>query len=100
MTGVVIILVICVLIAVTTQYFFWRGRIKQINNLEGDWIKFQSAARRNDIVGLNTYGEKLIWNKYVNQKQINFINEVLSRQVEKYPQLLKLYGFSKSRHEY
>lgn len=61
---------------------------------------FLDAEKSNDIDLINSLGEKLIWNRYISQDQIDKLNESLSRRVSDHPKLANLYDISKQRRSY
>jgi len=101
-TGPSIFLFLSVLlfIAVTIQILLRRSRKKDKLSLDADWQNFLTASSTEDIEGINNYGDKLIWNKYLKQNQLTQISKVVELNIDKYPELkkLKLNAYNKQLH--
>ena len=78
------------LVAIGIYYFLWKDRLNDKKNLEKDWQKFLKSESQNDIMGIASNGDKLIWNKYLLSEQLNKIIEVTNSRVIKFPELKKL----------
>jgi ATP-dependent Zn protease len=80
---------ILILIAIIIQYFLWKDRMKDKNSLNHYWQKFLESESNNNVRDLKFNGEKLIWNKYLKNEQLEKIIDVVNR-VKNYPTLKKL----------
>jgi len=83
-------LIIISLIFIGIYYFIWKDRIKDRNNLDLDWQMFLKSEDSNDIKRLDYYGNKLIWNKYLQSEQLEKIINVVETRISDYPELKKL----------
>jgi hypothetical protein len=77
---------ILVLIVLIIQYFLWKDK----NSLNYYWQKFLDSESNNDMRGLKFNGEKLIWNKYLKNEQLEKIIDVVNSRVKNYPTLKRL----------
>lgn len=95
-----IMVVFCLLFMIITQVVFWMHRIMARKNIIAHWLKFLEAEKSNDINLLNLYGDKLIWNRYISQDQIDELNNSLLFRLKDHPVLKSLYDVSKNRRSY
>ncbi len=95
-----IIFLFCFLFMIVTQWVFWMRRKLARRNIISDWRYFLDAEKSNDVELLNLYVDKLIWNRYISQDQIDQINKVISVRVENYTNLGDLYNVTKNRRSY
>ena len=92
--------IFCFLFMIITQVVFWRNRKLARKEIITDWTKFLNAEKANNINSMKLYGEKLIWNRYISQDQIDKLNESLSLRLKKNPKLESLYEVTKDRRSY
>ena len=85
---------------IITQIVFWRNRKKARQNIILDWKKFLAAENSDNIELIKKYGERLIWNRYISQDQIDKLNDSLSTRLENHPELSSLYEVTKNRRSY
>ena len=97
---VLVVMAACFVFMIVTQVVFWRNRKEARKRIITDWSKFLEAEHSNDIVLIKLYGDKLIWNRYISQDQINKLNESLSSRLKNHPQLSTLYDVTKNRRSY
>ena len=90
----------CFLFMIITQVVFWMHRKRARKNIISDWLKFLNAEKSNDIDLINVYGDKLIWNRYISQDQIDILNEVLALRFNDHSILSDLYSVTKNRRSY
>lgn len=83
-------LIFIVIISIGINYFLWKDKKLDKKNLDSDWQKFLKAVSINDIKGIEVYGDKLIWNKYLLKEQLNQILDEVNSRVTNYPELKKL----------
>lgn len=85
---------------ILVQYFLWKSRAKDKETIHSDWESFLKASSKNNIQELNYYGDKLIWNKYLKQKQLSEITRIVDSKIKVYPELeqLKLNALNKQLH--
>ena len=83
-------LVIISLISIGIYYFIWKSKAKDKRNLDKDWQEFLKAESINNIKGIASNGDKLVWNKYLQIKHLDKIIEVTNSRVDKFPVLKKL----------
>ena len=93
-------MMMCFVFMIITQIVFWKQRQLARERIITDWAKFLNAERFNDIKSIKLYGDKLIWNRYISQEQIDRLNEVLASRLEKHPSLESLYEVTKNRRSY
>ena len=88
------------IIAIGIYYFMWKDRLNDKRNIEKDWQKFLKSESINDIKGIASNGDKLIWNKYLQDKQLDKIIDVVKNKVSDFPELKKLENnaFNKKLH--
>nr|WP_321230327.1 hypothetical protein [uncultured Psychroserpens sp.] len=86
--------------ALLFQYYVWKSSKVDKIIIEEHWQKFLKADSQNDIEGIKTYADKLVWNKHIETEQLNKIMEAINSRVEKYPEFEKLSNviFNKNRH--
>ena len=96
----IIAMAICFLFMIITQVVFWRNRKLARKEIITDWTKFLNAEKSNNVNSMKLYGEKLIWNRYISQDQIDKLNESLSLRLKKNPKLESLYEVTKDRRSY
>ncbi|WP_299098958.1 hypothetical protein [uncultured Winogradskyella sp.] len=83
--------VLIIVVAIITGYVYVRkNKLKDKTNLENHWQKFLRADSLNDINGIDFYGNKLIYNKYLRIEQLDVISKVANSKVNNYPKLNKL----------
>ena len=90
----------CFAFMIITQIVFWKQRQLARERIITDWAKFLNAERFNDIKSIKLYGDKLIWNRYISQHQIDRLNEVLVSRLEEHASLESLYEVTKNRRSY
>ncbi len=95
-----IVIILCFVFMIITQIVFWKQRQLARERIITDWAKFLNAERFNDIKSIKLYGDKLIWNRYISQEQIDRLNEVLASRLEKHASLESLYEVTKNRRSY
>ncbi len=78
------------LIALGIHYFLWKARKKDKEMIDKDWIRFKSAVAKNNISEINSYGKRLVWNKYLNKVQLVEMIDTIDERVKKYPELKEL----------
>jgi hypothetical protein len=85
--------------ALLFQYYIWKSSKADKMIIEEHWQKFLKADLKNDIEGIKTYADKLVWNKHIETEQLNKIMEAINSRVEKYPEFEKLSNiiFNKNR---
>lgn len=88
------------LISVGIFILILKDRINDKKNLDKDWQNFLESESLNDIKGIAFYGNKLIWNKYLLNDQLNKIIDVVNSRVSDNPELKKLENnaFNKRLH--
>jgi hypothetical protein len=88
------------LISLGIYYYIRKDRQRDKNNLEIDWKNFLKSESLNDIKGIVNYGDKLIWNKYLLNEQLDKIIDVVNSRVTNFPELKKLENnaFNKKLH--
>jgi hypothetical protein len=81
-------------------YYIRKDRQRDKNNLAIDWKNFLKSESQNDIKGIEIYGDKLIWNKYLLNEQLDKIIVVVNSRVANFPELKKLENnaFNKRLH--
>ena len=94
---VVSVAIFCFIFMIATQVVFWMHRKAARKNIITDWQKFIEAENTDDILSINSLGDKLIWNRYISQDQIDELNRILSSRLEKHPILLDLYEVTRNR---
>lgn len=92
--------VFCFIFMIATQVVFWMHRKAARKNIITDWLKFLEAENTDDITLINSLGDKLIWNRYISQDQIDKLNNILSSHLEKHPIFSDLYEVTKNRKSY
>ncbi len=93
-------IILCFIVMIIIQIVFWRNRKEARKRIITDWAKFLNAEQANNIDAINLYGDRLIWNRYISQGQIDRLNEVLSSRLEKHGSLESLYEVTKNRRSY
>ena len=78
------------LVLIVIYNFVWKDRIRDKNNLKKDWQKFLNSESLNDIKGIAQNGDKLIWNKYLLNEQLDKIIDVVNLRITEFPELKKL----------
>ncbi|WP_320814113.1 hypothetical protein [Flavobacterium sp.] len=88
------------LILTVIYNFVWKDRFRDKNNLKKDWQKFLNSESLNDIKGITENGDKLIWNKYLLNEQLDKIIDVVNLRITEFPELKKLENnaFNKKLH--
>jgi hypothetical protein len=88
------------LISIVAYYYIRKDRQRDKNNLAIDWKNFLKSESQNDIKGIEIYGDKLIWNKYLLNEQLDKIIVVVNSRVTNFPELKKLENnaFNKRLH--
>lgn len=97
---VVTIMILLTVMTIITQIIFWSIRNYNRKNILIIWDQFIEASQANDIDSILFFGDKLIWNRYVSQNQIDKINLILSSKINDNLELVKLYEISEKRHSY
>ncbi len=80
-----------ILSIIVIQYFLWRSRMKDKASLEEDWRRFLESVDNDDVDKIRGAGDKLLWNKYLKQKQLTKITEVVKSKIDKHPELKELH---------
>ena len=88
---------IIVLLASIPYYFIFKSERKDKELIDSQWKNFLRAVDKNNISEIISYGDKLIWNKYLKRDQLSKIIEVVKLRIDNYPELekLKLDAFNK-----
>ena len=91
---------IILIFSIIIYFFIRKDRLNDKRNLELDWENFLKSESLNDIKGIAENGDKLIWNKYLLNEQLDKIISVVNLLVSDFPQLekLKLNAFNKKLH--
>ena len=92
--------IFCFIFMIATQVVFWMHRKSARKNIIIDWQKFIEAEKADDLELMNSLGDKLIWNRYISQSQIDFLNESLIFRIDDHPELTELYEVTKNRRSY
>lgn len=93
-------IVIIFLISLGIYHYIRKDRQRDKNNLAIDWKNFLKSESQNNIKGIVTYGDKLIWNKYLLNEQLDKVIDVVNSRVANFPELKKLENnaFNKKLH--
>lgn len=88
------------LISIGIYYFIWKDKQNDKNNLDKDWRRFLKSISLNDMKGIASNGDKLIWNKYLKTEQLDKIIEVVNSKLSDFPELKELENnaFNKKLH--
>ena len=88
------------LVSIGIYYFIWKDKLSDKKKLEKDWQKFLKSESLNDIKGIASNGDKLIWNKYLLTEQLDQIIDVVNSRISDFPELKKLENnaFNKKLH--
>ncbi len=78
------------LIVIGIYYFIWKDKLNDKKRLEYDWQKFLMSVSENDIKGIAAFGDKLLWNNYLQGEQLNKIIHVVKTKISDFPELIKL----------
>lgn len=94
------ITIACFVFPFVTQMVYYKLKRKQKVNLTPDWEQFLIEAKNKHIDGIIKYADKLIWNKYIDQNQIDTVNAVLLQHLSKRKEIRELYAINKNKREY
>ena len=81
---------VAIAIAILIQFLIWKVKQKDKQTIDETWQKFLKASSAKDIDGLIFYGDKLIWNKFLNQNQLSKMKEIVDTEIVSYPDLKEL----------
>jgi|GEM_PF-2987671 len=94
----IFILMSCLCIPPIIFLAVWQYRTKhKANSVHEEWANYQIAVSNGDITSMNTYAMKLVWNPYVELKQLREIASDITPFLESHAELAELENILYSR---
>lgn len=90
MGSVAIIIVSLLIVLGLVYYLIYRRNKRHLKAKYTDWKKFETAVANNDVKKINHYGMLLVWNVYLEPKQLDLISENVELRIKDHPDLERL----------
>ena len=93
----IIVFGIIVLIGIVLNVKLYKSRRRDKLNLERDWLAFLEFVKQENIVGIKSQGEILIYNRNLTKQQLLKLRQIVQLRIERHPELesLRLLAFNK-----